>query len=135
MQEYQHCIEQHGIDLLKRFLGDRLKDVHEDYNTGIDVLIDDQPYDLKVTNLPFVDYLKKYKGSWYCPLELHPDIPYLIVQQKGDRIVCFRLRKDRVLRETDKPNKLKKCHPRDGNLHICVDISGLLDCPEFVFNV
>ena len=134
-QEYQHRKEEHGIELLKQYLGDRLVDVHEDFSTSIDVYIDGQPYDLKVTNLPFVDYVKKYKGNWYSPLELHADVPYLIVMQKGDRIVCFRLSKDRIKREAEKPNKLRICHPSDGNEHVCVDISEILDCPEFVINL
>lgn len=81
----EHKIENNGIELIRQWAiknNVSFEDVHNDYSTGIDIILNGQSYDLKVTKSTWLTMVKKYKDTWYCPLELHTEVPYLIVQNK-----------------------------------------------------
>lgn len=78
----EHNIEQTGIGLIKNWAeshGVSFEDVHDDFSTGIDIILDGKPFDLKVTKSTWLTFVKRFGDKWYCPLELHTEVPYLIL--------------------------------------------------------
>ena len=79
----EHNIERVGIELIRQWAirnNVSFEDVHNDYSTGIDIILNGQPFDLKVTKSSWLTFVKKFGDKWYSPLELHPDVPYLILR-------------------------------------------------------
>lgn len=79
----EHNLERSGIELIKDWAirnNVSFEDVHYDFSTGIDIVLDGKPYDLKVTKSSWLTFVKRFGDTWYSPLELHPDVPYLILR-------------------------------------------------------
>ena len=82
IQVREHNIEQKGIELIRNWAARNnipFEDVHEDYSTGVDIVLNGKAYDLKVTRSTWLTFVKKFQDKWYCPLELHAEVPYLIL--------------------------------------------------------
>lgn len=78
----EHNIENNGIELIRNWAeshGVSFEDVHDDFSTGIDIVLNGKPYDLKVTKSTWLTFVKRFGDKWYCPLESHPEVPYLIL--------------------------------------------------------
>ena len=133
----EHKIEQNGIELIKNWAARNnvpFEDVHDDYSTGIDILIDGKPYDLKATDSSWLTFVRKYK-DWYCPLENHPEVPYLILQGGKGYVL-------------EKQDLLKYCTQQsirsgiqlgvyvlDGNVNITFNADGFIRDPDYDFTL
>lgn len=130
MQEHQHAKEQRFLDFLKDYCirnNRKFEDVHDDYSTGIDVYLDDKPYDLKVSNSRKLTVFKCYKGHWYCPLLEHQDIPYMYVIEEESRFLGFVINKSRLL------ERLKgsiETYTGDGNINKITELDSISDFAE-----
>ena len=119
MQELQHAKEQKFIDYLLKHCTN-VKDVHDNFSTGIDVYIDCIPYDLKITNSRKLTIFKRYKGNWYSPLLEHTDIDYLLVEEYDKCYLGFVINKAALLRQLG--NKCISTYTGDGNINQCVEL-------------
>ena len=136
MQEMQHKKEERFIGFLRDYCHRNnisFHDTHSDFNLGADVYINDTPYDLKVSNSRKLTIAKHYKEKWYCPLELHPDVDYLIVEEHDDKWVLFKLNKSRVWKEFLEHTDLS-LYAGDGNINICQNVSRLMETigPDYI---
>lgn len=133
----EHNIERSGIELIKNWASRNnipFKDVHEDYSTGIDIVLDGKPYDLKVTKSSWLTFVKKFGDTWYSPLELHTEVPYLILNGTKGYVL-------------DKKDLLALCTQQsiisgiqlgvyvlDGNINITFNAERFIKEPDFEFN-
>lgn len=136
MQQRQHDKEERFVEFLKVYCHKNnleFKDTHEDFDLGADVFINDEPYDLKVSNSRKLTVVKRYKGNWYSPLERHPDIDYLIAEEHEDKWILFKLNKLQVVKEYLGHPDLS-LYTLDGNINICQNVSRLMEMigPEMV---
>lgn len=117
----------------------------EDIQSGIDIYLDDQPFDVKASRknhrgeYPLTILKRIYKDNeeyWYCPLTNHPEIPYLYSVEFEDRFIVFGVKKEDINRKLD-GNIIHKSET-DGNLNQNVDISPFIDeiwMPEYFFTI
>lgn len=134
----EHNIENNGIELIRQWAiknNVSFEDVHNDYSTGIDVVLGGKPYDLKVTKSTWLTFVKRFGDTWYCPLENHQEIPYLILQGSNGYVL-------------DKGDLLEFCTQQsirsgiqlgvyvlDGNVNVTFSIERFLSRePDFDFN-
>lgn len=93
----------------------------QDIKDGIDVFLDDIPYDLKIS-FGRLSLFKKHKGNWYSPIVEHMDINYLYVIEYSDKFALFTLKKEDILMELLK-NKIQFSeYSGDGNFNINMDL-------------
>lgn len=106
----------------------------EDIKQGIDVYLDDQPFDVKASRenhrgeYPLTAFKRIYKANeyeWYSPLTRHPEIPYLYSVEQEDRFVVFGIKKSDILDNLD--NLAIHKSEIDGNLNMNVDILKIAD--------
>lgn len=86
----EHKIENNGIELVRQWAirnNVSFEDVHDDYSTGIDIILDGKPFDLKVTKSTWLTFVKRFHDKWYCPLELHTEVPYLILKDNNGYVL------------------------------------------------
>lgn len=136
MQYREHYIEAKGIEKIKQWAlrhNVSFSDIHDDFSTGIDIILDGKSYDLKVTRSSWLSLVKKYKDGWYCPLEMHQEVPYLILRGNEGFIL-------------DKKELFKFCNQQsmssgiqlgiyvlDGNLNITFNAARFMQKPNFDF--
>lgn len=134
----EHKIEYRGIELVRQWAeihGISFKDVHNDYSTGIDIILDGKPYDLKVTNSNYLTFVKKYQSSWYCPLELHTEVPYLILQGTKGFVLDKKLLFDFCTTQSIISGIQLGIYVLDGNVNITFNAERFLNkTPDFEFN-
>lgn len=132
----EHRIEENGIKMIKEWAARNnipFEDVHEDFSTGIDIILDGKSYDLKVTKSTWLTFVKKFQDKWYCPLELHTEVPYLILNGTKGHIL-------------DKKELLAFCNQQsirsgiqlgvyvlDGNINITFNADRFIKEPDFDF--
>lgn len=130
-QKDKHDKESRFLKTLKSYMeanGHTYEDVHDDYNTGVDVIIDGKKYDVKASNPnKRLTIFKRYKGSWYSPLLLHQDVDYLYAIEYEDRWVVCHITKENILSHLCGE---MTTYDGDGNLNICCTLSNILDISE-----
>lgn len=137
-QADKHTQEQTFVKwLLAHPNGHTIKDAtntSKDFKNGIDLEIDGQPVDLKVTNSRKLslfrksDLYDKHDGreGWECPILKHPNIPYLIIENHPEkkRYVGF------LIRKLDLFNYLHLApigtYTGDGNVNKYLDLSNII---------
>lgn len=130
-QEQQKQKESDYMDKLKQWCRERKRlfrkaSIKEDLNKGIDCYINAQAYDLKGSLSGKLTVMKYFtKGNkWYSPLCKNMDVPYLIPANE-EGTVWFIVRKEDVLKYYYDNPTLVSTYSGDGNLNICIDISGM----------
>lgn len=108
----EYC-KQNGIDY-------RRASEEEDYRHGIDVYLNEEPYDVKISNENmYLSIFRCYKNRWYSPLIDNFDVRYLYAVEHEDKYVFFRVSKRDILSHLD-GNIEKK--DKDGNINLCVSL-------------
>lgn len=133
----EHKIEQNGIELIKDWAeihGVSFEDTHEDFSTGIDIILDGKPYDLKVTKSTWLTLVKKYQNKWYCPLELHAEVPYLVLQGTNGYVLNKAELLEYCSKQSFKSGIQLGVYVLDGNINITFNaINFLSRKPDFDF--
>lgn len=133
----EHNIESNGISLIKDWAeshGISFEDVHDDYSTGIDIVLDGKPYDLKVTRSSWLTFVKRFGDTWYCPLELHPDVPYLILNGTKGYVLDKKLLAEYCFQMSNKSGIELGVYTLDGNINITFNAERFIKEPDFEFN-
>lgn len=136
MQEREHAKELQGIQRVKSWAernNHQFEDVHEDFETGIDIYLDGKPYDLKVAESGWLTMVKKYKGKWYSPLESHLEVPYLVLKEDFGFVVDKRELRDHCFQMSNKSCIELGVYTLDGNVNITFNAHKFLEYPEFNF--
>lgn len=122
MQEYQHAKERNFIDFLVKNYN--AVDTSNDFGTGVDVVLNGKPYDLKVSNSRKLTLFKYYENEWYCPLLLHPEVNYMYIIEQKDKYLGFVFSKKDVLNYWYKhPETEISTYKGDGNLNINITLN------------
>lgn len=134
LQQLLHLKEREFIKRIEKYCISNnilFEDAHDDHKTGIDVVINKLPYDIKVSQHDKLSYWRKTPtGYEYEPHMTHTRIPYLICKNDGK---IYKLTKQEFrdyvndLREQGKLDEKTFVHEGDGNYNKAVDISHFLD--------
>lgn len=133
----EHNIERIGIELIKNWSIQNnvsFEDVHNDYSTGIDIILDGKPYDLKVTKSSWLTFVKRFGDTWYCPLELHPDVPYLILNGNKGYVLDKKDLLAFCTQQSIRSGIQLGVYVLDGNVNITFNAEGFIKEPDFEFN-
>lgn len=134
----EHKIENNGIELIRQWAiknNVSFEDVHNDYSTGIDIILDQKPFDLKVTRSTWLTFVKRFGDTWYCPLENHPEIPYLILQGSNGYVLDKKLLLDFCTTQSIISGIQLGVYTLDGNVNITFNAATFLNKrPDFNFN-
>ena len=123
-QIMQHMQEENFLGFLRRNYNQywtTYADVHNDYDTGIDVKLDEVPYDLKVSNSKKITIFKKHNGEWYSPLTLHPEVDYLYVVEYDKCYMLYRIKKSRIIEYMLTQPQITE-YTGDGNWNVCISL-------------
>lgn len=137
MQEREHYIESKGIEKIKAWAERHniaFTDVHDDFSTGVDITLNGYPYDVKVTGSTWLTMIKKYKGRWYSPLELHQEVPYLILKGDFGYILDKKSLADYCFQMSNKSGIEQGVYTLDGNINITFNADKFMQCPNIDFN-
>lgn len=132
----EHKIERSGIELIKGWAARNnipFEDVHDDFSTGIDIILDGKPYDLKVTRSTWLTFVKKYKELWYCPLELHTEVPYLIVNGTKGYILDKKELLAFCTQQSVSSGIQLGVYVLDGNINVTFNAERFIKEPDFDF--
>ena len=124
-QEQQHAQEELFLNFLRYNYQQYWKsysDLHNDYETGIDVKLDDEYYDLKVSNSKKITIFKKHKNDWYSPLTLHQDIKYMYVVEYQKCYMLYVIKKDKIIEYMTSQPQITE-YTGDGNINICINLN------------
>lgn len=133
----EHKIENNGIELIRQWAirnNVSFEDVHNDYSTGIDIILDGKPFDLKVTKSTWLTMVKKYKDTWYSPLEMHQEVPYLILKGYCGYILDKKRLADYCFQMSNKSGIDIGVYTLDGNVNITFNIEQFIGNPDFDFS-
>lgn len=136
MQEREHAKELQGIQRVKAWAERNcipFQDVHEDFETGVDIYLGYKPYDLKVAESGWLTLVKEYKGEWYSPLQRHPEIPYLVLKGNWGFVVDKKKLQSHCFRMSNKSGIELGVYTLDGNINITFNAEKFLQYPDFVF--
>ena len=136
MQEREHYIESKGIEKIKAWAeryGVAFEDVHDDFSTGVDIKLNGYSYDVKVTNSTWLTMIKKYKDKWYSPLELHQEVPYLILKGDFGYILDKKRLADYCFQMSNKSGIEQGVYTLDGNINITFNADKFMQCPSIDF--
>lgn len=123
-QEQQHQVEERFISFLRMNyyqIWDTFADLHNNYDSGIDVRLDGVDYDLKVSNSKKLSVFKKHKNDWYSPLTLHMDVKYLYVVEYPNCYLLYEIRKENLIMYLLQNPHITE-YTGDGNDNICMDL-------------
>lgn len=129
-QKRQHEQESRFIAFLKAYTESnniQFEDVHNDFKTGIDVIIDGKPYDLKVSDslkLSLFRTSELYNNETRCPFLEHPEIPYLYVVEQENQFVGFVINKANLITASFLNSTTFGNYSGDGNDNLTVDLEG-----------
>lgn len=132
----EHNIERIGIELIKNWAirnNVSFEDVHNDYSTGIDIIINGQPFDLKVTNSNYLTLVKRFHKSWYCPLELHTEVPYLILQGTKGYVLDKKDLLEFCTQQSFESGIQLGVYVLDGNVNVTFNAERFIKEPDFNF--
>lgn len=124
-QVYQHEMESLFLNFLRynyQQYWSTYSDLHNDYGTGIDVKLDNEYYDLKVSNSKKITIFKKHKNEWYSPLTLHTDIKYMYVIEHEKCYMMYVIKKDKIIEYMTKQPQITE-YTGDGNINICINLN------------
>lgn len=124
MQEQQHQKEDDFLSFLRANywqVWESYSDLHYNYETGIDVKLDDTYYDLKVSNSKKITVFKNHKDEWYSPLTMHMDIKYLYVVEYPNCYLLYEIRKENLIMHLLQNPHITE-YTGDGNDNICMDL-------------
>ncbi len=136
MQEREHYIESKGIGKIKAWAerhGITFADVHDDFSTGVDITLNGYPYDVKVTNSTWLTMVKKHNGRWYSPLELHQEVPYLILKGDFGYFLDKKRLADYCFQMSNKSGIEQGVYTLDGNINITFNADKFMQCPSIDF--
>lgn len=131
-QEYQHKKEELFLNFLRNNYQQRWKsfsDLHNDYSTGIDVKLDDEYYDLKVSNpnkkiTIFKKHKRKGKWEWYSPLTEHMDVKYMYVIEYEKCYMMYVLKKEKIIEYMLSQPQITE-YTGDDNINICITLNNI----------
>lgn len=132
----EHKIENNGIELVRQWAirnNVSFEDVHEDFSTGIDIILDGKPYDLKVTKSTWLTFVKRFHDKWYCPLELHTEVPYLILKDNNGYVLDKKVLLDFCTQQSIRSGIQLGVYVLDGNVNITFNAEGFIKEPDFNF--
>lgn len=124
-QEQQHAQEELFLNFLRynyQQYWETFADLHYDFSTGIDIKLDDEYYDLKVSNSKKITIFKKHKGEWYSPLTLHKDIKYMYVVEYPNCYMLYVIKKDKIIEYMTSQPQITE-YTGDGNINICINLN------------
>jgi len=132
----EHNIERKGIELIRNWAIRNyvsFEDVHDDFSTGIDIILDEKPYDLKVTKSTWLTFVKRFRDTWYCPIELHTEVPYLILNGTNGYILDKKELLAFCTQQSIRSGIQLGVYVLDGNINITFNADRFIKEPDFEF--